>query len=266
MKKQQLLTTLKNNTMIYTTKAQAKRLTGISYLGSVNMTTKHQKAFKYDELTYSLYLAPAKMSGYEVCPMRTKECTKLCLNESGMNTMNMDGDKINQSRIAKTKLFFEHREFFVNWMFDEIKSTELKAKKLGYKFSVRLNNTSDITPESFYLHVNDKPVNILQYFQHIQFYDYTKVPKRTELLKKYKNYDLTFSYSGHNLNECHTMLNNNIRVAVVFNKVPKTFWNRKVIDGDLYDMRYKDKKNVIVGLKYKRVRNKLTKNKFVIQL
>jgi hypothetical protein len=248
MKKQQLLTTLKNNTMIYTTKAQAKRLTGISYLGSVNMTTKHQKAFKYDELTYSLYLAPAKMSGYEVCPMRTKECTKLCLNESGMNTMNMNGDKINQSRIAK------------------IKSAELKAKKLGYKFSVRLNNTSDITPESFYIHINDKPVNILQYFQHIQFYDYTKVPKRIELLKKYKNYDLTFSYSGHNLNECHSMLNKNVRVAVVFNEVPKTFWDRKVIDGDLYDMRYKDKKNVIVGLKYKRVRNKLTKNKFVIQL
>jgi hypothetical protein len=62
------------------------------------------------------------------------------------------------------------------------------------------------------------------------------------------------------------MLNKNVRVAVVFNEVPKTFWNRKVIDGDLYDMRYKDKKNVIVGLKYKRVRNKLTKNKFVIEL
>ena len=252
--------------MIYTTKAEAKRLTGISYLGSVNMTTKHQKAFKYNELTYSLYLAPAKMSGYEVCPMRTKECTKLCLNESGMNTMNMNGDKINQSRIKKTKLFFEHREFFVNWLFDEIKSTEQKAKRLGYKFSVRLNNTSDISPESFYIHINDKPVNILQYFQHIQFYDYTKVPKRVELLKKYTNYDLTFSYSGHNLDDCHTMLNKNIRVAVVFNEVPKTFWNRKVIDGDLYDMRYKDKKNVIVGLKFKRVRNKLTKNKFVIEV
>ena len=252
--------------MKYTTKAEARRLTGISYLGSVNMTTKHQKAFKYDELTYSLYLAPAKMSGYEVCPMRTKECTKLCLNESGMNTMNMNGDKINQSRIKKTKLFFEHREFFVNWMIDEIYSTWQKSINLGYKFSVRLNNTSDITPESFYTIYKGERRNILEIFSMVQFYDYTKVPNRTELLKKYKNYDLTFSYSGHNLNECHTMLSNNIRVAVVFNKVPTEFWGRKVIDGDLYDMRYKDKKNVIVGLKYKRVRNKLTKNKFVIQL
>jgi hypothetical protein len=29
-------------------------------------------------------------------------------------------------------------------------------------------------------------------------------------------------------------------------------------------MRYRDDKNIIVGLKFKRVRNKLTKNKFVI--
>ena len=93
--------------MVFTTKTHAKKLTGISYLGSVNLTTKHQKAYKYDELTYSLYLAPAKMSGYEVCPMRNEECTKLCLNESGMNTMSMNGDKINQSRIKKTKLFFK---------------------------------------------------------------------------------------------------------------------------------------------------------------
>jgi len=55
-----------------------------------------------------LYLAPAKSSGYEVCPGRTKDCTKLCLNESGMNTMTQKGkgDVINDSRVKKTKLFF----------------------------------------------------------------------------------------------------------------------------------------------------------------
>ena len=116
--------------MIYTTKAEAKRQTGLNYLGSVNLTTKHQKAYNYGELTYSLYLAPAKLSGYEVCPMRSKECTRLCLNESGMNRMSMNEELINKSRIAKTKLFFEEREFFINWLFDEIKSAEAKAKKL----------------------------------------------------------------------------------------------------------------------------------------
>jgi len=254
--------------MEYTTKAQAKRLTGISYLGSVNLTTKHQKAYKYNELTYSLYLAPAKSSGYEVCPMRSEECTLLCLNESGMNkmTQKVKGDVINESRIKKTKLFFEHREFFVNWLIDEIKTAKKRADKLGYKFSVRLNNTSDITPESFYVTYKGEVRNVLQVFPDIKFYDYTKVPKRIELLKKYKNYDLTFSFSGYNFPDCISMLNNGVRVAVVFKKVPDTFWGRKVIDGDAYDMRYYDEKDVIVGLKYKKVRNKLKENyKFVIQ-
>jgi hypothetical protein len=252
--------------MIYTTKAEAKRLTGLTYLGSVNKTTKHQKAYKYDELTYSLYLAPANMSGYEVCPMRTKECTKLCLNESGMNSMLMNDDEINKSRIKKTKLFFEHREFFVNWLIDEIYTAKLKAERLGYHFSVRLNNTSDLPPTLFYVTYKGEKRNILEIFPMVQFYDYTKVYNRIPLTKKYKNYDLTFSFSGTNFAECTKALENNIRVAVVFKELPKTFWDKKVIDGDLYDMRYRDKKNVIVGLKFKKVRTKLTKtSKFVIQ-
>ncbi len=255
--------------MVYTNKAQAKKLTGISYLGSVNLTTKHQKAYEYNELTYSLYLSPAKSSGYEVCPKRNKECTLLCLNESGMNrmTQKQKGDVINQSRIKKTKLFFEEREFFVRWLIDEIQSAKNKADKLGYRFSVRLNNTSDISPESFYIREGNKTINVLQIFPKTQFYDYTKVANRVKLLEKYKNYDLTFSYSGYNIDECTELLNKNVRVAVVFKKeLPKKFWERKVIDGDLYDMRYYDKKNVIVGLKYKKVRNKLeNKYKFVVQ-
>lgn len=254
--------------MNYKNKAQAKRETGINYLGSVNLTTKHAKAYKYDELTYSLYLAPAKMSGYEVCPMRNKECTALCLNESGMNRMNMNGDMINNSRILKTKLFFENREYFMNWMVDEIKSAKLKAEKLGYRFSIRLNNTSDISPESFHMDVNGERKNILQLFSDVMFYDYTKVPKRKELVSKYENYDLTFSFSGDNFTECLNMLDNGVRVAVVFkNKLPETFWGRKVIDGDLYDMRYKDEKDVIIGLKYKVTRKRPDKeSRFVVSI
>lgn len=252
--------------MKYKNRAQSKKETGLNYLGSVNLTTKHVKAYNYNEMTYSLYLAPAKMSGYEVCPMRTDECTLLCLNESGMNRMNMNDEMINNGRIKKTKLFFEEREFFMSWMIDEITAAKKKSEKLGYNFSVRLNNTSDISPESFYKDVNGKKMNILQLFNDVTFYDYTKVTKRYELLKKYPNYDLTYSYSGKNFTNCITMLNNGVRVAVVFkNKLPSTFWGRKVIDGDLYDMRYKDESDIIIGLKYKITRNRPDKeSKFVV--
>ena len=252
--------------MKFKSRAQAKRETGINYLGSVSMTTKHIKSKNYNELTYSLYLAPAKLSGYEVCPMRTDECTALCLNESGMNRMNMRDDMITRGRIKKTKLFFENREYFMDWMIEEIKAAKSKALKLGYIFSVRLNNTSDISPESFYKDMDGTKKNILQLFPTVMFYDYTKVPKRYELVKKYSNYDLTFSFSGLNTDECITMLNNGIRVAVVFrNKLPDTFLGREVIDGDLYDMRYRDKHGIIVGLKYKTTRKRPDKDsKFVV--
>lgn len=250
--------------MKFVNKTQARKVTGIGYLGTVSMTTKHKKSIKYGELTYSLYLSPAKMSGYEVCPGRTAECTKLCLNESGMNTMTQKkkGDVINNSRIKKTRLFFEDRELFMGWMIKEIQEAQKQADKLGFKFSVRLNNTSDISPLDFVLNGQ----NILEIFPDTQFYEYTKVPNRAELMKSYKNYDLTFSYTGYNWDLCKSMLENNIRVAVVFKEIPEIFKGYTVVNGDLYDMRYKDTEPVIVGLKFKRVRNKLdSKFKFVVQ-
>lgn len=250
--------------MEFISKAQAKRDTGLTYLSSVSKTVKHKKSKKYNELTLSLYLAPAKSSGYEVCPGRTAECTRLCLNESGMNTMvrNDRGDMINRCRIEKTKLFFEDRNFFMQWLIYEIEAAKRKAAKMGFSLSVRLNNTSDINPEEF--HYNGK--NLLEMFPDIQFYDYTKVASRVELLEKYPNYDITFSYNGQNMTECQLMLQNKIKVAVVFKNVPETFLGYPVIDGDKYDMRYRDLGVVIVGLKYKRVRTKLTNDiKFVVQ-
>jgi hypothetical protein len=248
----------------FTTLAAAKRLTGLSYLGGTTKSVKHRKAKKYGALTYSLYLAPANSSGYEVCPGRTKECTMFCLNESGMNTMVRDiaGDAINDSRITKTRLFFEHREFFMKWLIYEIKAAQRKANRMTYEFSVRINNTSDISPEGFQLDGK----NILEIFPGIMFYDYTKIKERVELMKLYPNYNVTYSYNGYNLTECEKMLLNKINVAVVFKLVPENLWGHKVIDGDKNDLRYRDMKGVVIGLLYKRVRTRLTSNiKFVIQ-
>jgi hypothetical protein len=253
--------------MEYKNQSQAKRVTGLSYLGMVNNSTKHEKAYSYQEMVYTLYLAPAKLSGYEVCPMRSEECTKLCLNESGRNRIDIHENKINKSRIKKTQLFFEDRPFFMKWMVDEIKQAKLKAESEGFKFSIRLNNTSDISPESFYIK-DDNGItrNILELFSDVQFYDYTKVASRLKLKMKYPNYDLTFSFSGTNIDDCFKMLDNEIRVAMVFKEVPEKFMGYPVIPGDDNDLRYRDPNNVIIGLKYKETREKLTKDyKFVIQ-
>ena len=249
--------------MVYTNKTNAKKLTGLSYIGGVATSSKIEKSLKLNEMTYIIYLAPAKMSGHEVCPMSTYECRESCLNESGHNRIDIHENTINKARIAKTKLFFENRPFFMAWLIDEIKTAKAKAEKEGFNFSVRLNGTSDLSPEIFKLDGK----NILEHFPNVQFYDYTKVFNRVRLLQKYTNYDLTFSFSGDNENECKMALENGARVAVVFNgKLPQTFWGYDVIDGDKYDMRYIDSRQCIVGLKYKKVRNKIdfSKSKFVI--
>ena len=250
--------------MVYKNQADARRQSTLSYISSVSMTSKHLKSLKYDELTLTVYFAPAKMSGYEVCPGRTADCTNLCLNQSGKNIgpQKIKGDFINKCRITKTKLFFEERDFFMDWLIAEIEAAKRKAKRMTYKLSIRLNNTSDINPEEFTR--NGK--NLLEMYPDLQFYDYTKVPSRVKLMDKYPNYDVTFSYTGYNLSKCQEMLLNKIRVAVVFKNVPEEWEGYPVIDGDAYDMRYKDDKQVIVGLKYKTVRNKLSSQvKFVVQ-
>ena len=81
--------------MVYTNRSQAKKLTGLSYLGGVATSSKIAKGLKYEEATYILYLAPADRSGYEVCPMRSVSCTTLCNNESGHNRMDVKKNIIN---------------------------------------------------------------------------------------------------------------------------------------------------------------------------
>ena len=72
------------------------------------LTSGNQKILKGEKLGYitkGIHLAPANLSGYEVCQWRSKGCTMACLNTAGRGQMQRTQD----SRIAKTKLFFEER-------------------------------------------------------------------------------------------------------------------------------------------------------------
>jgi hypothetical protein len=155
----------------------------------------------------------------------------------------------------------------MGWLVTEIEKAKYKADQLGYRFSVRLNGTSDIEPTLF--QYNSRV--IFELFDDVKFYDYTKVVKRFGLLQFYPNYDLTYSFSGYNMLQSLKLLSENKgRVAMVFEgkQLPKSFMGYKVIDGDEYDMRYLDEQGVIVGLKFKFVRNKIdtANNKFIIPM
>lgn len=257
--------------MEFTNKAEAKRLSGVSYLGSINSSSKLIKNKKVsNNYTYVLYLLPHKASGYQVCPMATKECIAGCLNTSGRVIMDINNsNNILKSRLTKTRLFFEQRSFFMNWLVSELTSAQRKAEKDGYDFSVRLNGTSDI---NWNAHKIDGKT-IFELFPSVQFYDYTKVYSRFNRMPD--NYHLTYSYTGNNTIETVALLESKKNVAIVFNikkgqPLPKTFAGYKVIDGDLTDYRPNDGNGVIVGLRWKKIADKqandfVKESKFVIQ-
>jgi hypothetical protein len=226
----------------------------LSYLGSVNSSAKIAKGEKINVDTFVVYLAPSTLSGYNTCPKASAACIAGCLNTSGRVIMDVK-NTIQAARINRTKLFYEDRSAFMSRLIREISAAKRRADKLGHNFAVRLNGTSDISPLAF----KYEGKSILDIFPNVQFYDYTKVLNRSNINRP--NYDLTFSYSGENWDECEQALDAGLRVAVVFDTkkgmaLPETYKGYKVIDGDVTDYRPADDAGVIVGLRFKKIKNK----------
>jgi hypothetical protein len=213
---------------------------------NVDANAKTIKGQKKGYMTGILYLAPANLSGFEVCPMRSAGCTAACLNTAGRGQMN----GVQNARIRKTKEFFADKQAFVGKLHKEIKALEAKARKKGLEPCVRLNGTSDLPWENH---------GIIQANPHIQHYDYTKNHIRMQAYldgKMPKNYHLTFSLSENNMDKAGAILRQGGNVAVVFStkkghKLPATWMGHKVVDGDVSDLRFLDASGVVVGLRAK---------------
>jgi len=191
--------------------------------------------------TYILHLAPAKVSGYQVCPMASKGCAAACLNTAGRGRF----DRTQAARIRKTKLFFEDRETFLDMLVWDIKAAERDAARHNLIPVFRLNGTSDIRWETVQVLADGS--NIMEAFPHLQFYDYTKIANRRDLPA---NYHLTFSRSESNERDVVTAIRNGMNVAVVFSgkELPRYYYGIRVIDGVADDLRFLDPSSVIVGL------------------
>lgn len=213
---------------------------------SIGVDAKTVKGEKRGYLTGVMYLAPVSEAGIgNVCPMASNGCATACLFTAGRGRYN----SVRQARINRTHLFFNDRPAFMEKLIGEIEALERKAKKLGMKPCVRLNGTSDIQWER----IKYKGKTIFQHFPSMKFYDYTKIPARFSRGELPKNYNLTFSRSESNVEYVKQIIKNHVKVnvAVVFNKLPKTYLGRKVFDADQTDLRFLDPKGVIVGLKAK---------------
>jgi hypothetical protein len=228
---------------------------------SVGSDAKTIKGQKLGYLTGILYLAPADLSGYNVCPLADlAKCKDPCLNRAGRGAFS----NVQQARIAKTKRFFEDRDGFMADIVYSIDALVRKAERLGLTPLVRLNGTSDIAWENIPVKVHGfNYANIFNAYPQLAFYDYTKIPTRKNIPA---NYDLTFSYSGVESFQPvigKALLNEKLaRIAVVFDRaenIPAQFQGRDVVGGDNSDVRHMDPRGVIVGLYAKgRARNDLS--------
>ena len=202
---------------------------------------KLEKGNAYGWQTLGLSLAPYNLSGANLCPHASAGCAAACLYTSGHGRF----DAVKNARLERTRRFLTDRAAFLEQLKIEIRKGERSAKRKGLRLAVRLNVMSDL-PWYNLIDMGE--------FQAVQFYDYTPNPKRMLEWAKGElpeNYHLTFSRKEDNGEAVNLALAHGVNVAAVFDALPKEYAGKRVIDGDLSDLRFLDPRGVIVGLKAK---------------
>jgi len=194
-------------------------------------------------ITGGVSLAPNKENGMNVdlCGGHsTPACEKGCLNNQGRGRMK----PVANARVNKAIYFIKENKKFMNQLRDELAKLERRALKRNLKPCVRLNVFSDVQYEK--IKIDGK--TLFELFPNIEFYDYTKNWFRD--VSNIPNYTLTYSKSEeYTIKNIKSMLAFDLNVAVIFRDfIPKSFHGMPVINGDVHDLRFVDKKGVIVGL------------------
>jgi len=216
---------------------------------SIDTNAKTVKGQSLGYMTGIMYMAPFTEAGRgNVCPHASKGCASACLFTAGRGRF----DNVRTARINRTHFYFDDYQGFFDQLVKEINALIRKAKRKGLVPVVRLNGTSDIPWEHKKFKHNGERKTIMQVFEGLTFYDYTKNPKRM-FSKLPENYSLTFSRSEENDEKVLDVIKNTEQnVAVVFDGgLPETYMGRKVIDADESDLRFLDEKGVVCGLKAK---------------
>jgi hypothetical protein len=217
----------------------------MSLLNSGNSKTR--KGEKKGFTTYGIHLAPASLSGFNVCDSSSAGCRWACLNTAGRGAMS----SVQRARIAKTKLFFKDKQKFLADLWVEITKSIKSSAKKGMTPCFRLNLTSDLPWEK----IKFNGQSVMEAFPDVQFYDYCKSPERMTKFVNGEmpaNYHLTFSRSESNGALALAFLKSGGNVAMVFRKsLPASYFGHEVIDGDETDLRFLDGKGKIIGLKEK---------------
>lgn len=202
------------------------------------LLSTNPKTEKSKVQTYILHLAPADISGVNVCA-GAGNCRRICLHFAG-NPVYMTAKQ--SARIRRTLAYSANPREFARLILLAI--LDKINKHNGEPLAVRLNGTSDIawedvdfiiTPEfATFCRVKFGAIlplgqrNLFEIFnfmrdntgENVTFYDYTKIRRNWAECRRI-GYHLTFSFDGWdnaaNLKLCREALLNGVNVAAAFN-------------------------------------------------
>lgn len=210
---------------------------------SIESDAKTRKSRRYGYLVGIQYLAPSYNTPYNVCPKASPGCMLACLYTAGHGGMT----SVQRARIRRTHLLFEAPERYWALLLRDLLRLVRRARREGLMPAVRLNGTSDLLWERMPVVVGTRKLEPLPLLlEELQFYDYTKIPRR----RVPPNYDLTFSLDEINQDEAIEEIARGRRVAVVTTCKSLTT-DIPAVDGDRHDLRFLDPSPSLVLLRPK---------------
>ena len=216
---------------------------------------KLDKSTGHGYKTVGLNLSPADemsrvlgISGPTMCPL-AGACAAGCLAKTGMNVFPASV----KARAERTRQYVQNPNQFIGRVLIELDREYAKAARGGMGFAMRPNLLSD---------QRKLAVHLTKARPHIQFYDYTKLPRPvSKAWCQPHNYHLTYSVSERTTPATlANYLAMGVNPAIVFDTprggtLPShyTVLGQKmpVIDGDTHDLRFLDPVGVVVGLRWK---------------
>lgn len=182
-----------------------------------------------DRIYYSLMLAPASTSGFNVCSA-SGDCERFCVSFTGKGGI----PTVQKARIRKTLLFMNDRQTFFELLENDICQLAEYAHQQKKQLVIRLNTFSDLAFELI------KP-EIFKIFSDVLFIDYTK---RKDRILRYirglfpKNYFLAYSHNEKSEDFSIYALQNGVNVSFVVRRpkqIPLKIEGFQVTDADYSD-------------------------------
>jgi hypothetical protein len=219
------------------------------------------------------YMAPASLSGVNLCPHSSAGCRALCLGwesgQAGMVANDADMNSVRKSRVQKAQRFMKERGAYMVDVVRSIENELARSAAAGKRLCVRMNGATDIRFEAIGCTRNGQAFrSVMQAFPEVDFVDYTKNPRAFDRVLP-ANYHLTFSRSEDNEATALYLLTRGVNVAVVFAGDKPRYWNGfNVIDGDEHDLRQLDPRGsqgFVIALSPKGRKAKKDQSGFVVR-